>query len=215
MKQKHIVCLLLIILFFLFFFSTPKSEDVIMNEVTNIDDRLIYIPNFLTDKEYEKILSLDTNKRNFNHERFRYVKPLRDQIVYDIFYSSKNINFLKQRLNQSNLMKSDFPIEHRIYPKESEGMMWHSDTLLYQKPQYEAIYTIRNESSSLTEWEDDTGKLHSQWTEPNSLLVVKAQGFQHHVTPPVSGEREILKLIYTQTTQTNENYDMEMLRFNI
>tara|TARA_B100000073_G_C23642567_1_gene537266 strand:- start:424 stop:1068 length:645 start_codon:yes stop_codon:yes gene_type:complete len=213
MKQKHLICLILLFLLFLFFFQTPKSKDVLTDNI-KIDDRLIYIPNFLTEKEYEKILSLDTNKRNFNHERFRYVKPLRDQIVYDIFYSSKNINFLKQRLNQSNLMKSDFPIEHRIYPKESEGMMWHSDTLLYQKPQYEAIYTIRNKSSSLTEWKDDTGQLHSQWTEPNSLLIVKAQGYQHHVTPPVTGEREILKLIYTQTTKTNENYDMEMLRFN-
>ena len=210
MKQKYYICLLLILLCILFFFSTPESK-----EKESINDKVIYIPNFLTQKEYEEILSLDTDKQKFKHERFRYVKPLRDQVVYDIFYSSKNINFLKQRLNQSNLMKSDFPIEHRIYPKESEGMAWHSDTLLYQKPQYEAVFTIRNKSSSLTEWKDDKGKLHSKWTEPNSMLIVKAQGYEHHVTPPVTGEREILKLIYSQTTKTNENYDMEMLRFNI
>ena len=44
--------------------------------------------------------------------------------------------------------------------------------------------------------------------------VVKADGYYHHVTPPISGEREILKLIYTQTEKTNSNYDREMRRFN-
>ena len=90
----------------------------------------------------------------------------------------------------------------------------HIDTLLYQKPQYEAVYTIRNKSNSLTKWKDNKGKLHSKWTEPNSLMIVKAQGYEHFVTPPEIGEREILKLIYTQTNQTNQNYEKEMKRFN-
>ena len=93
-------------------------------------------------------------------------------------------------------------------------MKWHKDTLLYEEPQYEAIYTIDNQSSSMTQWKDETGKIHEVWTEPNSLLVVKAHGYEHHVTPPLSGEREILKLIYTQTNNVNANYHKEMLRFN-
>jgi hypothetical protein len=35
------------------------------------------------------------------------------------------------------------------------------------------IYTIDNSSDSTTEWRDDSGKEHSLWTEPNSLLAVE------------------------------------------
>ena len=40
-------------------------------------------------------------------------------------------------------------------------MKWHKDTLLYEKPQYEAIYTIDNLSESETEWMDDKDNLNS------------------------------------------------------
>ena len=93
-------------------------------------------------------------------------------------------------------------------------MEWHSDLLMYQKPQYEAIYTIRNTSNSLTEWIDERGKKHSKWTEPNSILIVKANGYRHHVLPVETGEREIMKLIYTQTKEINNNYTEELERFN-
>ena len=41
------------------------------------------------------------------------------------------------------MVASKFPIEQRIYPNGSKGMNWHIDTLMYDKPQYEAVYTIR------------------------------------------------------------------------
>ena len=90
----------------------------------------------------------------------------------------------------------------------------HIDTLLYEEPQYEAVYTIRNTSNSYTEWIDGDNIKHSEWTEPNSLLIVKAKGYKHHVTPVLNGEREILKLIYTQTDKVNDNYRREIQRFN-
>ena len=93
-------------------------------------------------------------------------------------------------------------------------MKWHSDTLLYELPQYEAIYTIDNNSDSLTKWIDRESNDNSIWTKPNSLLIVKANGYKHSVTPLNKGTRTILKLIYTQTDKTNHNYDKEMLRFN-
>jgi hypothetical protein len=37
------------------------------------------------------------------------------------------------------------------------------------------IYTIDNSSDSTTEWRDDSGKEHSLWTEPNSLLAVEVR----------------------------------------
>ena len=118
-----------------------------------------------------------------------------------------------KRVIPNEIFPSEFPIEHRYYPSESSGMHWHKDLLMYKKPQYEGIYTIRNNTKSRTEWKDSKGVLHSIWTEPNSLLIVKANGYEHHVTQPEEGEREILKLIYTQTHETNNNYKKEMKRF--
>ena len=86
-----------------------------------------------------------------------------------------------------------------------------NETICY--PQL-SFYTIRNNSDSFTGWIDGKDEYQKLWTKPNSLLVVKAQGYKHHVTPPISGEREILKLIYTQSDKINKNYTDEMERFN-
>ena len=70
-----------------------------------------------------------------------------------------------------------------------------------------------NVSDSLTKWIDDDGKEHSIWTKPNSILIVKAQGLKHMVTPVNNGTRSILKLIYTQSENKNKNYHNEIKRF--
>lgn len=180
------------------------------------NDNVVYIKNFLNKNDFNKIKQLNTDKNNFKHEKFRYIRPLdrnMDNYVYNIFYDTKYIRKLQRHL-KPKIFESEFPIEHRIYDKDSEGMKWHKDTLLYKKPQYEAIFTIDNMSKSETHYKDENDKLHKIWTEPNSLLVVKAQGYLHGVTPTLTGERQILKLIYTQTNEINENYIQEMKRFN-
>ena len=199
-KQKLILLIVIVILFFMIFGGSKK------------DDNILYIKNFLDEDDYQKILSLNKDKNNFIYEKFRYSKPLSDKMVNDIFYQTRYINQIELNLDKK-LYPSEFPIEHRFYPKDSPGMDWHKDLLMYQKPQYEAIFTIRNESNSLTEWKDSNNKIHKLWTEPNSILIVKAQGYEHHVTSPEIGEREILKLIYTQSDKINENYNQEMQRF--
>tara|TARA_B100000686_G_C16751718_1_gene952942 strand:- start:1154 stop:1771 length:618 start_codon:yes stop_codon:yes gene_type:complete len=201
MNHKNIVIVILLLLL-LFLFVNNES----------VNDNILYIPNFLNKEDYKKILGLRNNKNDFIFERFRYAKPLKSSMPYEIFYDDKYIHQIEINLDKK-LYPSKFPIEHRYYPKDSPGMPWHKDLLMYKKPQYEGIFTIRNNTKSLTEWKDSKGKIHRLWTEPNSLLLVKAQGYEHHVTPPSEGEREILKLIYTQTEVTNDNYDEEMKRF--
>ena len=201
MNKKIIILLILLLFFFLLFLKQDTSND-----------NILYIPNFLDEKDSKTILKLRSDKDNFIFEDFRYSKPLKDRSVYNIFYSDKYMNQIQHNLNKV-LYPSKFPIEHRYYSEDSEGMQWHKDLLMYKKPQYEAIYTIRNNTKSRTEWKDSKGVLHSIWTEPNSLLIVKANGYEHHVTQPEEGEREILKLIYTQTHETNNNYKKEMKRF--
>ena len=201
MNKKIIILLILLLFLFLLFLDQDTSND-----------NILYIPNFLDEKEYTTILKLRSDKDNFIFENFRYAKPLTDRSAYNIFYSDKYMNQIQHNLNKV-LYPSKFPIEHRYYSEDSEGMQWHKDLLMYKKPQYEGIYTIRNNTKSRTEWKDSKGVLHSIWTEPNSLLIVKANGYEHHVTQPEEGEREILKLIYTQTHETNNNYKKEMKRF--
>ena len=211
------ILLLIIFLFLILLFIYGYIK---LNYTNNIiyKDNIIYIDNFLNNEEYKNILNnLENDNRNLIDEKFRLILPLdndNNKIIYDTFYSEKYINMIQKKLNNYNVTKSDFPIEYRIYPTNSKGMNWHSDTLLYDLPQYEAIYTIHNNSDSQTKWFDENNKENSIWTKPNSILIVKANALKHMVTPITSGSRSILKLIYTQSNNTNNNYKMELNRFN-
>ena len=176
------------------------------------NDDVYYIEDFLSDEEYNYINNYFKNINNLKSEKFRLIKPIFDENIDNIFYSEKYINKIKNVINK-NIKRSDFPIEFRIYPEGSSGMKCHKDTLLYDKPQYEMVYTIENESDSYTNWYSYFGWNNKIYTKPNSLIIVKAQGNIHCVSPVNKGFRKILKLIYTQTNNYNRNYINEMKRF--
>ena len=191
-----IILVLLLILYLIYF----KSDEV------------YYIENFLTNEEYNYIKNYTKSIKNLKSEKFRLIKPILDNKINNIFYSEKYINKINNIIN-SNIKKSDFPIEFRVYPTGSQGMKCHKDTLLYEKPQYEMVYTIENESDSYTNWYSYLGWNNKIYTKPNSLIIVKAQENIHCVSPINKGYRTILKLIYTQTDKYNKNYLKEMKRF--
>ena len=192
-----IIILVLLLIFYLIYF---KSDEV------------YYIENFLTNEEYNYIKNYTKSIKNLKSEKFRLIKPILDNKINNIFYSEKYINKINNIIN-SNIKKSDFPIEFRVYPTGSQGMKCHKDTLLYEKPQYEMVYTIENESDSYTNWYSYLGWNNKIYTKPNSLIIVKAQENIHCVSPINKGYRTILKLIYTQTDKYNKNYLKEMKRF--
>jgi hypothetical protein len=175
-------------------------------------DEVYYIDNFLTNEEYNYIKNYTRSIKNLKSEKFRLIKPILENKINNIFYSEKYINKIKEIINE-DIKKSDFPIEFRVYPTGSEGMKCHKDTLLYEKPQYEMVYTIENESDSYTNWYSYLGWNNIIYTKPNSLIIVKAQENIHCVSPINNGYRTILKLIYTQTEKYNENYLKEIKRF--
>ena len=175
-------------------------------------DEVYYIDNFLTTEEYNYIKNYTRSIKNLKSEKFRLIKPILENKINNIFYSEKYINKIKEIINE-DIKKSDFPIEFRVYPTGSEGMKCHKDTLLYEKPQYEMVYTIENESDSYTNWYSYLGWNNIIYTKPNSLIIVKAQENIHCVSPINKGYRTILKLIYTQTEKYNENYLKEIKRF--
>ena len=177
-------------------------------------DEVYYIDNFLTNEEYNYIKNYTRSIKNLKSEKFRLIKPILENKINNIFYSEKYINKIKEIINE-DIKKSDFPIEFRVYPTGSEGMKCHKDTLLYEKPQYEMVYTIENESDSYTNWYSYLGWNNKIYSESNSLIIVKANENIHCVSPVREGFRSILKLIYTQTDKYNKNYLREMNRFKI
>ena len=50
-------------------------------------------------------------------------------------------------------------------------MEWHVDELLFDAPQLELVFTVVNDSDSVTQWRGAGGEIREEWTEPNSLLV--------------------------------------------
>ena len=88
----------------------------------------------------------------------------------------------------------DFPVELRRYPRGA-SMGWHKDESLYEEPQLECVLTLENTSDSETRWERADGTVASMWMPPNSLLVVKAEGASHGVTPVRAGDRLIAKYV--------------------
>ena len=199
MKLKYkIILIILCSLIFLFLYSR-KAQGKYVDYV----DYVVYIPNFLDKHEYQKILdSLKKDNRPYDVNRNGLLKQtIIDKQIINLFYSPKYIQKMNH-ITKNNLMKSNIPIEYRIYQLHN-GMNWHKDILLYKQPQYECVYTINNTSDSTTEYIDHNGKKHSQWTEPNSLMIVRADGYYHHVKPVTKGEREIFKLVYTPTKKLN------------
>ena len=196
-----LLLLLLLVLLILYLLYFKKNE-------------VYYIKNFLTDEEYNYIRNYTRSIKNLKSEKFRLIKPILENKINNIFYSEKYINKIKEIINE-DIKKSDFPIEFRVYPTGSEGMKCHKDTLLYEKPQYEMVYTIENESDSYTNWYSYLGWNNKIYSESNSLIIVKANENIHCVSPVREGFRSILKLIYTQTDKYNKNYLREMNRFKI
>ena len=93
------------------------------------------------------------------------------------------------------LVPSEYPIEMRVY-RVGAHMEWHVDDMLYDEPQCELVLVLENTSDSETEFIDGEGTLHSEWTPPNSALLVRAGGARHRVQPLRRGERTILKMVW-------------------
>ena len=124
MKLSKIVrCLLIFVTLYLLFILINNSFDK-----EGIDDNIIYIKDFLSPEDYQKVSTLNKSLSDFTFESFRYSKPLHNEEVYNIFYNQKYI----QKINKfiiNHIHPSEFPIEHRFYLHNSPGMKWHKDLL--------------------------------------------------------------------------------------
>ena len=202
-----------IILLFIIFILIGNFYYSIENFKQSKND-IYYIEDFFTPNEFELISNHLKNipRKSLKNEKFRLVSTLDNKMISNILYSQQNINKINKIVGKT-LFKSDFPIEYRIYPTKSPGMRCHTDTLLYDLPQYEVVLTINNTSDSFTNWYSYNNDEHKIYTKPNSLLLVKAKGNRHCVSPINKGKRSIIKYIYTQSNRYNDNYLRELTRF--
>jgi len=186
MKKKYIIIIFIIIIL-LFIYHRYHS------------DYMIYIDDFLNDDDIRDLKNHIKNNNNIKQNRNNL---LTKTLNTDIFYKKEYINKISELVGK-NVYKSYIPTEYRLYNK-SQGMNWHSDVLLYEIPQYECVYTLSNDSDSTTDYIDHWKMKHKVWTKPNSLMIVRADGYLHGVNPVNKGKREIVKLIYTPTDKINK-----------
>lgn len=167
----------------------------------------LYVPQFLSQSDHRHLLDELSGVQLIDENNVIAPGRLRTFIqsstkTYQVFTSSKLTDYFSHVFSTPlepaaipSLRRITVPIEYRKYEVGSGGMKWHRDISLIGQ-QYECVYTLTNTSDSMTIRRDWLGNEHAVWAEPNSLLVVRAQGVMHGVSPVTTGERSIVKFVF-------------------
>jgi hypothetical protein len=118
--------------------------------------------------------------------------------IHKLIYNKPFIEKVRRITQNPNLVPClEIPIEYRIYEKGSY-MDWHKDTIMLpDQYQYECVITISNTSDSRSLFNKD-GHIQAVSSEPNSIIIVQANGVMHKVEKTTTGERSILKLVFKE-----------------
>ena len=210
MYRTLLVLIIFILIILIYYYKFNYNQSLLNSNIylgnNNFNSNgIIYIENVFTPSVFQTIKhtckSLNkTLKKDNLINGIRYGTHINKGYIKNILDSSEFTHFVNKIVNNQlkpQIKLSDFPIEYRIYPNKSSGMEWHSDTLLYSVPQYECVFTIENNSDSNTLWKNKN-KINTIKTNPNSLIIVVANGPLHKVTPINSGFRSILKFIFSR-----------------
>lgn len=181
-------------------FESFSTAEVYTNTFHQPDDfRYIYHQNFMTETDFltieQELSKFEGDLVNSMDSRdgiLRYNLPIQSELVETLL--KKYESDLKKLVNNDLIyLAKNFPIELRKYTTGCH-MKPHKDTQIYKVPQYECVFTISNSTDSITSIEDEHIK-----SNPNSLIIVRAEGPIHHVSEVTKGERNFLKFILTET----------------
>lgn len=154
----------------------------------------------LCEKIDESYMTLDPKASG----RLMYTLKQRDPLV-KLVNSPDFIQSVRDLTGNQNLSPCpQIPVEYRKYVVGSY-MDWHRDTqMLNDQLQYECVITVANTSDSETLFDKKiyTSRIE---TEPNSVIIVRANGVMHKVTKLTRGERSIIKLVFCEPSK-NTNY---------
>jgi hypothetical protein len=170
----------------------------------NMNINMVYEKNAFTNDVFNKIVSMcDTisdKKMKIDPKasgRLMYTFYKNDPI-YKLLYNKNFIKKVRSITGNKKLTPCiEIPIEYRKYSKGSY-MDWHRDTqMLPDQLQYECVIKITNTSDSKTLFEKKN-RIDEISSEPNSVILVRAQGIPHKVTKTNKGERTILKIVFKE-----------------
>ena len=178
----------------------------------------VYIRNFFSPRDYAVLLDAcremrpraGAERRACARQRLGVmIEP--EHVVHRAFMNPRVAERISGLVGR-RVVPADVPVEYRVYP-EGAAMDWHQDVALYVEPQYELVFTLENTSDSQTQWQDADGRRRGGWTEPNSIIMVRAESVVHRVTPVLVGERSIVKFAYTTTLDKTEEYYDNLLTY--
>lgn len=172
-----IILILVYYLFILENYICIKNNLLKEDEIMKINNTLKNIQNY-NDEEYKKYTLLDFNKY---------------KNIYDIIYKN---DFLKNKIKKEfnvNLKYPNYPIEYRIYKKNTDLLPWHQDKKLMNN-YLECIYILENSSNSYFQYLKNL-KIHKYYQNTNDLIIVKPRDIIHNITPFDKGDKIILKFI--------------------
>lgn len=149
----------------------------------------LYVPEFLSPEDRRSVHD-DLSRIVFSEQKRVPIKP--GTPTHKVFTSPQVTEWLARIFGPVRPGAQHIPIEYR---DGSLGMKWHVDTPLIGR-QIECVYTVQNTSDSETLYKDFFGRTHRQWTEPGSLVVVRAGGVEHAVTAATTGQRTIVKFVF-------------------
>ena len=176
----------------------------------NLKNNMIYEKHVFSKPDFETILrvcnSIPKNKMRLDEKasgRLMYTFNNSDPI-HKLIYNKQFIEKVRSITRNPNLAPClEIPIEYRIYEPGSY-MDWHRDTkMLPDQNQYECVITLTNNSDSKSLFCKSKKNCKSISSEPNSIIIVQANGIMHKVTKTTRGRRTIIKLVFT--TQPNNS----------
>lgn len=187
---------------------------------SNDEPEIIILNNFYDSETFNKIKNISrkdiikkvkVDNRLKSRKTFMFKKDNESfPKLKNLLYDRKFLNNLETKIDKK-VIDNNFPIEYRIYDKDSYGMNWHSDLSIFDGPYYECVLTLSNSSNSKFKYKNKKGEIKIINTKPNTLVCVLPNSIIHSVTPTEYGERDIIKFVINfEGNKPNENYDSEI-----
>uniref|UniRef100_A0A7S2BRA1 Fe2OG dioxygenase domain-containing protein n=1 Tax=Octactis speculum TaxID=3111310 RepID=A0A7S2BRA1_9STRA len=166
---------------------------------------ILYLRNFFSPETFasvvheSQLLRRQLKKETVSLARNRLSVPIPPRSTLEGIFVNDDIGQRLSKITGRDIVaSSDFPAELRVY-QPGAMMDWHVDESIYEVPQIELVYTVDNNSDSVTQWRLPDGTILEERTEPNSLLLVQAQGPMHQVTQLRRGHRAIIKAVFAES----------------
>jgi|LauGreDrversion4_1035100.scaffolds.fasta_scaffold12943_3 hypothetical protein len=171
---------------------------------TNFDNDGVYLEKVYTPEDFGNILQQCDEIHTLVDDpkapgRLMHILQ-QDNPLINLIFNATLLRTVRRITGNDNLHPCTYiPVEYRKYGPGS-FMNWHRDQqMLPNQNQYECVITLRNTSDSKTLLEYKKGIKYLE-TRPNSLLIVRANGINHAVTPTTEGSRTILKVVFSDPT---------------